>query len=286
MPRPILQFNVGKLRYSLAQISQRFQKYIPTVLTTWWSGLLNDVKGPYAYRALAVVVAGYVGLYSIVEARHDRQVSLAAVERSNFITLVTSGKLIAFVTAMKDFGTVQAMDAYVEPNLYRPLDWWKKENPNVWLLLQWARNRLKTCTYWECGGSKEYKIDLASANFQNAILIDVDLSKSDLFLADLRGAVLLESNFEQADLRGASLIDANLQGANLQDIRIGEPFRNGQLYDIFPRRRVTGTDVKNADLRNVQGLDCNDLRRMDNWQMTCRNSKLRCGHDIPKQICK
>jgi hypothetical protein len=67
------------------------------------------------YLLIATCIAAYMGLYSIMEARHERQANRALFERANFITMVASGNRGTFIAAMKTFGPVQTMTVPHDP---------------------------------------------------------------------------------------------------------------------------------------------------------------------------
>lgn len=213
-------------------------KQLLVMLSTWGRGLWNDLTGPVGYRGIALLIAAYVGLYSIMEARHERQINLAAYERNMLITLVSSGNRGSFVAAMKNFGPVQTMTIFTEPLLFEPWNWFEKTRPNVKPLHLWAQHRLKLCTLDECGSFNEtpantHKIDLSRANLRESTLADVDLSRSVMFLADLWRANLREADLHQSSLRLASFKEANLSGSNLRGVDL------------------RGADLRGADLRGV-----------------------------------
>ena len=65
-------------------------KQVYTVLKRWIIGGFKSFIGPNGYIAAIVTLLGaYVGLYSIMEARHDRRMSRAIIERPTFMTLTS-----------------------------------------------------------------------------------------------------------------------------------------------------------------------------------------------------
>ena len=91
------------------------------------------------------------------------------------------------------------------------------------------------------------------ASFRQASLISADFRGARLGNADFSGADLTQANFAFADLRGAS----------------------------FSGKSIEGVSVYKADLRGVSGLSCEELKSMDDWQSSCRDSHLLCG--IPSE---
>ena len=152
------------------------------ILTVWGCGFRTSLKGPYGYRSLATLIGIYVGLYAIIEARHERQMNRALFERSTFISMVSSGDRGTFIAAMKHFGPLQTISIFSEPLLLYPWTWWRKETPNMDPLWRWAEAKLPSCTSEKCGYSEneeDYRIDLRQAILQGAKLQDVDFSKGN-----------------------------------------------------------------------------------------------------------
>lgn len=210
-----------------------------TTLKVWGRNLGADLSGPYGYRiwvaGLVTIVGAYVGLYSLLEARHDSQMGRALFERNEFMDIVSSGNRGDFVAAMKGFGPVQTIRVPRTPSLLKPWDWWETEQPNMNPLLLWARARLPQCIGTsECAVGERVNIDLISSDLQGANLQNV-------FLA---GGILIGANLQGANLQGASLFGANLREVNL---------RGAQLQ----RADLSYADLNGADLRgsNLQYAD-------------------------------
>ena len=235
------------------------------------NGIWNDLSGPSAYRFFALIIAGYVGLYSIVEGIHERQMSRASFERSTFVDMASSGSRSAFTAAMTNFGPIQNMHTNAEPQLMKPWNWFKKIKPNSEPLHLWAKHRLSLCMADDCGlPSYDYRLDLRYANLHDASLKCIDLHKanflnSDLSEVDLSKSNLSESDFVAADLRGADLSHSCLRGVE---------------FFPFSDNEIDGVDLHNADLRGITTLSCEGLKRAKNWAETCRDEKLACGEEI------
>ena len=225
----------------------------------WITGFWKDMTGQIGYRGIVVVIAAYTGAYSIVESAYERQLNFASSERYQLIANASSGNKTSFVGTMKNFGPIQTIDAYAEPSVLEPWNWWEKTRPNVQPLLQWARHRLDACRTDECGTRKAFRINLNRANLRYSSLNNVDLYNSDLRSADLRGADLTKADLEKSNLFRADLHGATLTGAKLAK-----------------------ADLKRANLREVSGLVCDQLSSARNWQRACRDTALACGADIPK----
>ena len=260
-----------------------FARGIGKTPINWCLGFWKDMTGLAGYRGVAVVIGAYVGVYSIVEASHERQMNLAAFERNMFITMVESGNRGSFVAAMKDFGRIQTMPVYSEPSIIQPRKWWKKMRPNIKALHIWAIHRLGECEFRECSGSDVHRIDLHSANLREAILEGVVLSDSDLRDANLRGANLkridlYDANLGDADLQEADLTEADLEKSDLRGAVLrGADLTNAELEE---------TELAEADLRGAIGLTCKELQTAEDWSLACRDVDFACGADLPEYVCE
>ena len=110
--------------------------------------------------------------------------------------------------------------------------------------------------------------DLEGANLRGAILGHTDLRRARLEGADLR-----EVNLKNADLRRASLIDADLRGAILPSFPDQGPLIAAKLK---------GANLLRADLRQINGLDCEGLKQAQNWSYAYRDEDLGCGEVRPE----
>ena len=205
---------------------------------TWIRGFCHDVVGPRGYRGIAVIVAGYVGLYSIIEARHDRQLNFAANERNFFNTMVLSGERGSFITAMKNFGPTQTVSIIDEPSFLEVWTWGQETQPNLEPLYSWALYRLPLCRPEECGQPEAHRINLQDADLNHSKLERVDLHDSDL-----RFAKLNSSNLSSANLNGANLACASFIGSDLKNAQLEEAFL--KLTYLF------GANLERANLRNA-----------------------------------
>ena len=100
--------------------------------------------------------------------------------------------------------------------------------------------------------------------------VSVDLSGAALRGLDLEGADLSGADLKDADLRGANLSGANLKGAHLE---------GSNLFKVL----IDSANLKEADLRGVQFLQCPQLVTARNWQSACRDQDLACGAAIPNR---
>ena len=93
------------------------------------------------------------------------------------------------------------------------------------------------------------------ASFRQASLISADFRGARLGNADFTDADLTQTEFAYADLRGAS----------------------------FSGKSIVGMSVRKADMRGVNGLSCEELKSMNDWQSACRDSQLECGAPSEEQ---
>ena len=100
--------------------------------------------------------------------------------------------------------------------------------------------------------------------------VSVDLSGAALRGLDLEGADLSGADLKDADLRGANLSGANLKGAHLE---------GSNLFKVL----IDSANLKEADLRGVQFLQCPQLVTARNWQSAYRDQDLACGVAIPNR---
>ena len=82
-------------------------KQVSLVLKRWCIGAFKSFVGPNGYIAIVTLLGAYVGLYSIMEARHERRMNGARIERTTFMSMASSGNSASFVAAMKNFGPLQ-----------------------------------------------------------------------------------------------------------------------------------------------------------------------------------
>lgn len=225
------------LRWSAAALVH-FTTRTRATLYTWIRGFWNDVVGPRGYRGLAVIVAGYVGFFSIIEARHDRQLNFATTERNVFITIVSSGERGSFIAGMKTFGPTQTVSVFDEPSLFEAWNWRKETQPNLEPLYSWALYRLPLCTPEECGQPHGYRIDLQDADLNYSKLERIDLHDSDLRFARMNFSNLFSANLNRANLACASLIGSDLRNAELEGA-------------ILKLTYLVGADLEGANLRNA-----------------------------------
>ncbi|MBU7581395.1 MAG: pentapeptide repeat-containing protein [Nostoc sp. TH1S01] len=109
--------------------------------------------------------------------------------------------------------------------------------------------------------------NLSYTNFHNAYLSHANFQLAYLWSANLQGADLSYANLQEADLSYA-----NLQGANLK-------YANFQGADLSPtnldKANFQGADLQNADLRDAQNLNPEQVKLARNWEHAKYDEALR-----------
>jgi hypothetical protein len=161
------------------------------------------------YLLIPTLIAAYVGIYSIMEARQERVANRALFERSTFMTMVVSGNRGTFIAAMKTFGPVQTMTVPRNPELLAPWTWSEQEMPNKDPLHAWVHFFFPLCTAETCGNPVHGSpIDLTSADLRGAHLRGADLTEAKLDKARLNRADLRSTvHLTQAQLNTACIDD-------------------------------------------------------------------------------
>ncbi|MBD2436787.1 pentapeptide repeat-containing protein [Nostoc sp. FACHB-110] len=116
--------------------------------------------------------------------------------------------------------------------------------------------------------------NLSYSNFQDAYLSHANLQSAYLWSANLQGADLSYANLQEADLsyanlQGANLKYANLQGADLSPTNLDQA--NFQAADLY-----------NADLREAQNLQLEQIKLAKNWEYARYDEALRMQLGLPK----
>ena len=75
------------------------------------------------------------------------------------------------------------------------------------------------------------------------------------------------------DLTGGALHGANISGANLNGVHL----EGANFFKVI----IDDADLKEANLRGVQFLQCPQLQSARNWQSSYRDEDLACGAAIP-----
>jgi hypothetical protein len=94
-------------------------------------------------------------------------------------------------------------------------------------------------------GANLSRANLSRANLYGANLSSADLSRADLSSADLYGANLSRANLSRADLYGANLSRADLYGANLSSANLSRA--NLSSADLYGAN-LSSADLSSADL--------------------------------------
>lgn len=105
---------------------------------------------------------------------------------------------------------------------------------------------------------------LRGANLPGASFYKAQMTRANLSNADLTDACLYKSVLNNASLRGADLANANLYRAVLN----GEPFDDR-------------TNLSDAFMIGVTGLDCDALKVANGWELAHRDVELLCGEPLP-----
>lgn len=206
------------------------------VPTRWLMDIADTIIGNRGHVVIGSVLAAYFVVFGLIDAKSTQEETRASLERSLFVTLVSSGNPASFVAAMKDdFGPMQTMRATEHPTWFRFWDWGRTYQPNREPMRSWAVERLHLCNkeIKDCSLDQKTRLELNFINLHNADLSTIvsrttrpdfqswlmspaDLSDADLYGADLSGADLSGADLRGANLHWADLFGANLRGADLR----------------------------------------------------------------------
>jgi len=240
---------------------------ISSVLLGWISGAWESFLGKHGYKAIVALVAAYIGLYAILEVRHELRANRASFKLATFMSMVSSTNPGSFISAMTDFGPLQNMQVPSKPEFLEPWKWFGEQDlPNKKPLKIWARHFLKHCKAERCGDSEEYpeiRIVLAGA-----VLSEADLRGSKLHEADLSRAKLNEADMRGADLRWADLSSAHmrnakLSGADLRESRLRGADMRGASLELA---ELHGADLSMTNLLKAKYLNANQVKAARNWE--------------------
>jgi hypothetical protein len=211
---------------NVAQAIARGVLQVLDVPIRWAMHFADAVIGDRGYFAVGTLLAVGLALYGLFDTKATQEETHASVERSIFMTLVSSGNAASFVAAMKEFGPIQTMPVTRHP-WFEFWEWGRTYPPNRDPMWRWAVERLRLCgdkNAKDCS-LDDARIDLrfadlsgaylTHANLSGATLRRADLSGADLNLAVLNGADLTDADLRLADLTGADLKGADLSGAKL-----------------------------------------------------------------------
>ncbi len=224
--------------------------------TRWLMDLCDAVIGNRGYLAVGTVLAAYLAAFGLIDTKATQEETRAAVERSLFITLVSSGNAASFVAAMKvDFGSTQMMTATEHPSLLKFWEWGRTDQPNREPMLLWAQWRLGLCSEKtkDCSLTDDTRLDLSGANLSDAILSRANLSDAILSRANL-SAHLSRANLFRAHLDGAILSGANLDFAYLGRADLTSADLS---FAILGRANLSGADLIRANLFRAYLDDAN-----------------------------
>jgi uncharacterized protein YjbI with pentapeptide repeats len=220
----------------------------------WLMDLFDTIRGNRGYLTVGTVLAAYLVLFGLVDTKSTQEETRASIERSIFITLVSTDNAASFVTAMQEFGRTQMMTVTEHPSLLKFWQWGGTHHPNKTPLWYWALGRLGSCGQKEakdCSLKDDIRLDLKDAELSHAYLLSTDLHNADLDHARLTHADLPWVNLTHADLRHADLDHAFLWGAKLS----GADLRHADL----DHAKLWGADLSGANLRDVTDWSGADL---------------------------
>ncbi len=154
-------------------------RVIGRTLWRWVVSACKSFAGPNGYKGLATLIAAYFGLYTVLEARHERLDNRASREYSTFISMASSGNPGALNAALRDLSAIQSLWVPPAPSLL-PCNWgWlgKAEKPNEEKLARWANIALIGA---DLTGADLKEVALAGVNLKGAKLIQAKLTDGDL----------------------------------------------------------------------------------------------------------
>ncbi len=180
-----------------------------------WLAHAQHAFQSHGYLIFVALAGAYVGLYAIVEARHERQLNRALFAQNRFMTLAASGNPGGLNAALAEYETLKDMDVLDEPSFWRFWKWGvtRKENEDV--LKRWAQKFFRGCPENWCGQGLDLTV-LGNGDLKGADPVGANLQEADLDDANLQEADLRQANLQEADLGYANLQEANLWRANLQ----------------------------------------------------------------------
>lgn len=237
----------ARLFAAVTNPAMRVVLLILDVPARWLMNLSDTVIGNRGYFTVGSVLAVYFAVFGLIDAKSTQEETRASVERSLFMTLVSSGNGASFVVAMKDFGPIQTMEVTAHPSWFKFWGWGRTYQPNQQPMHDWAGARFDLCKkeVKDCSVGDGARIDLKYTRLDGAQLRYVDLHAADLTGAHLSGAHLNNANLSGARLSDADLNSAHLNSANLS----GADVHDARLYQA---------DLSGADLRGAKGLSQED----------------------------
>jgi hypothetical protein len=196
------------------------------------------------------VVAAYFVVFRLIDAKSTQEETRAGLERSLFITLVSSGNAASFVAAIKDFGRIQTMLATDHPSWFKFWEWGRTHQPNRKPLADWAEWRLPECQKNnDYSAGDESRLDLYRAKLNGADLSADILNHADLTVTDLGHAELMRTFVRDAKLGLANLTEALLEHADVTYAKL----HAANLTDAHLRAANLGlADLTAADLTDVE----------------------------------
>jgi Pentapeptide repeats (8 copies) len=250
--------------------------FVIDVPIRWLMDIADTFIGNRGYVAIGTIFAAYFAAFGLIDAKSTQEETHASLERSLFITLVSSGNAASFVSAMKSFGPTQTILVTEHPSWFRFWQWNRTYQPNKGPLRQWGVWRLALCDQnaKDCSPDGKSRIDLRGADLSGADLSGVDLHDADLHDADLHDAHLIDANLTSAGLGltnlagthltnalliGAEMVYADLQGADMSAAHLSQAKLLGA---NLIRAYLGGADLSGAILQDAYLIDA-DLNYAD-----------------------
>ena len=120
-----------------------------------------------------------------------------------------------------------------------------------------------------CCDFDSHNSDTITARFDGASLHNTSWIRTKAERASFRNASLIS-----ADFRGARLGRTDFSGADLTQVRFSYADLQGATLNA---QSMLGVSAYRADFRNLSGVSCEELRTIEDWKSTCRDSHLECG---------
>src|SRR5262249_25153660 len=105
------------------QSAARVAFLVLDLIARWLMDIGDTLVGNRGYLFLGSVGAVALAFHGLFDTKATQEETRASLERSLFVTLVSSGNAASFVAAMKDFGPTQTIRATEHPSLLTPWRW-------------------------------------------------------------------------------------------------------------------------------------------------------------------
>lgn len=241
-------------------------------LLNWTKHFYKSVKKETGYLVIGSLIGLYLTAYYLVEAKYNRDSSLASTTLSNFYSLANFGHPMGFKTAMAQFRTTYQIESIKEPKIVNPFSWFSVYKPNYTPLRDWTLFAFESCTKEICG-SELYRIDLSKVPLNEAIFTNVNFDKTNFSssyldnikiyastaknsnFSNIQGqfANFSKTNLESSKFDNAMLAGANFTGANLQNSTMDNILAYGVIFDDANLKGVSflGADLEASSFKNA-----------------------------------